>query len=130
VRNAPGIFGQLIGDQFIATAQRPDGSLTAPDHPAKRGEQVVLMGTGFGANQRATLDGFPAAENPPNPLLTTAQVLTGDSVYAVDFAGAAPGMVGVTLLRFTVPAGWSPGTVEVRVRQGEIESNKVLLPVE
>lgn len=130
VRNAPGIFGQLIGEQFVATAQRPDGSLAAPDKPAKRGEQVILMGTGFGAYQRGILDGFPAVENPPNPLKDMPQILAGESVYSPDFAGAAPGLVGVTFLRFTVPADWAAGMVELRVRQGEVESNKVLLPVE
>jgi len=130
VRNAPGIFGQMIGEQFVATAQRPDGSLAAPDRPAQRGEQIVLMGTGFGAYQRGILDGFPAVENQPNPLRTLPQIVAGDQAYTVDFAGAAPGLVGVTIIRFTVPASWTPGTVELRVRQGEVESNRVLLPVE
>ena len=130
VRHAPGLFGQQIGDQFVATAQRPDGTLAAPDRPAKRGEQVVLMGTGFGPNQRPVLDGFPAAETPANPLRTQPEIVVGDTVYAPDFAGAAPGLVGVTVLRFTVPAEWSAGTVELRVRQAGVESNKVLLPVE
>ena len=130
VRNAPGIFGQLIGEQFVATALRPDGSLAAPDKAARRGEQIVLMGTGFGAYQRGVLDGFPAADNPPNPLRTIPQILVGDAVYAPDFAGAAPGLVGVTMIRFTIPAEWNAGMVELRARQGEVESNKVLLPVE
>ncbi|MBI2687003.1 MAG: hypothetical protein HYX27_11860 [Acidobacteria bacterium] len=130
VRNAPGVFGQLIGEQFVATAQRPDGSLAAPDKPAKRGEQVVLMGTGFGALQRFVLDGFPAAESPPNPLRTPAQIVLGDAEFNPDFAGAAPGLVGVTLIRFTIPADWPTGPVEVRVRQAGVESNKVVLPVE
>jgi uncharacterized protein (TIGR03437 family) len=130
VRNAPGIFGQLIGEQFVATAQRPDGSLAAPDKPARRGEQVVLMGTGFGAYERGSVDGFPAADNPPNPVRTMPQVIAGDAVYTPDFAGAAPGLVGVTLIRFTVPADWSAGMVELRVRQADVESNKFLLPVE
>jgi uncharacterized protein (TIGR03437 family) len=130
VRHAPGLFGQQIGDQFVATAQRPDGSLAAPDRPARRGEQVVLMGTGFGPGQRMALDGFPAPETPPNPLRTQPEILVGDTVYRPDFAGAAPGLAGVTLLRFTVPADWSAGTVEMRVRQAGVESNRVLLPVE
>ena len=130
VRNAPGIFGQLIGEQFVATALRPDGSLAAPDKAARRGEQIVLMGTGFGAYQRGVLDGFPAADNPPNPLRTIPQILVGDTVYTPDFAGAAPGLVGVTMIRFTIPAEWNTGMVELRARQGEVESNKVLLPVE
>jgi len=130
VRNAPGIFGQLIGERFVATALRPDGSLAAPDKAAKRGEQIVLMGTGFGAYQRGVLDGFPAGENPPNPLRTLPQILVGDVVYAPDFAGAAPGLVGVTMIRFTIPAEWNAGMVELRARQDEVESNKVQLPVE
>jgi len=130
VRNAPGIFGQLIGDQFVATVQRPDGTLAAPDKPAKRGEQVIFMGTGFGAYQRGTVDGFPAFENPPNPLKDTPQILAGAGAYAPDFAGAAPGLVGVTLIRFTIPADFATGLVEVRLRQGEVESNKAVLPVE
>ena len=69
-------------------------------------------------------------ENPPNPLRTLPQIVAGDQAYTVDFAGAAPGLVGVTIIRFTVPASWTPGTVELRVRQGEVESNRVLLPVE
>ena len=130
VRNAPGVFGQLIGEQFIAAAQRPDGSLSAPDNPARRGEQIVLMGTGFGAYQRGSLDGFPTLANPPNPLQTMPRICVGDAEYTPDFAGAAPGLVGVALIRFTVPADWNPGVVELRVCQGAVESNKVLLPVE
>ncbi len=129
VRHAPGVFGQLVGDQFVAAAQRPDGTLAAPDKPAKRGEQVVLMGTGFGPYQRFALDGFPAPENPPNPLRTTPEIVVGDTVYTPDFAGAAPGMSGVSVIRFTIPAEWS-GMVEIRVRQAGVESNKALLPVE
>ncbi|MFN0102352.1 MAG: InlB B-repeat-containing protein [Bryobacteraceae bacterium] len=130
VRHAPGIFGQLIGERFVATVQRPDGSLAAPDRPAKRGEQVMLMGTGFGAYQRGILDGFPAADNPPNPLGTKPEILVGDLVYTPDFAGAAPGLAGITVIRFTVPAEWNAGTVELRIRQAGVESNNVLLPVE
>ena len=103
---------------------------TTADKPARRGEQVVLMGTGFGPYQRPLLDGFPAADNPPNPVRTTTEILVGDTVYTPDFAGAAPGLVGVTLVRFTVPADWTPGTVELRVRQAGVESNRAILPVE
>lgn len=130
VRNAPGLFGQLIGEQFVATAQRPDGSLAAPDKPAKRGEQVVLMGTGFGPYQRPVVDGFPATDNPANPLRTPTEIVVGETVYTPDFAGAAPGLVGVTVIRFTIPADWQPGSIELMVRQAGAESNKVLLPVE
>jgi uncharacterized protein (TIGR03437 family) len=130
VRHAPGVFGQQIGDQFVAAAQRPDGTLATPDAPAKRGEQVVLMGTGFGPYQRPALDGFPAPDNPANPLRTAPEILVGDTVYAPDFAGAAPGMSGVALLRFTIPPDWPAGKIELRVRQAGVESNTVILPVE
>jgi len=51
-------------------------------------------------------------------------------VYAPDFAGAAPGLVGVTVIRFTIPADWPAGAVELRVRQGGVESNRAILAVE
>lgn len=130
IRNAPGIFGQFIGEQNVATAQRPNGALATIEKPAKRGEQIVLMGTGFGGYQRAVLDGFPTAENPPNPLRALPEIVAGDAVYQADFAGAAPGLVGVTMVRFTIPAEWNTGTVEIFLRQAGVESNKVLLPVE
>jgi len=130
VRNAPGIFGQLIGEQFVAAAQRPDGTLAVPERPAKRGEQLVFMGTGFGAYQRTVVDGFPVAENPPNPVRMPAEILIGDGVYQADFVGAAPGMVGVTLIRFTVPADFPAGPIEFRFRQGNVESNRAILPLE
>ncbi len=130
-RHAPGIFGQLIEEKFIAAVQRPDGSLASPDHPAKRGETVTFMGTGFGAYQRPLLDGFPAPQNPPNPLAVQPQVVVGENApLKVEFAGAAPGMVGVTIIRFQIPEDWPAGLIELRMRQGDVETNTVVLPVE
>jgi uncharacterized protein (TIGR03437 family) len=130
VRHAPGIFGQLIEDKFVAAVQRPDGSLASPDKPAKRGETVTFMGTGFGAYQRPVLDGFPAPQNPPNPLALQPEVVIGETVLGVEFAGAAPGMAGVSIIRFRIPEDGPSGMVELRMRQGEAETNTVLLPVE
>jgi uncharacterized protein (TIGR03437 family) len=131
VRHAPGIFGQTIDERFILTALRPDGSVATPEKPARRGEQITFLGTGFGPYQRPLVDGFPAPEPASNPLAESPVILVGDTVYRPDFAGAAPGMVGVALIRFTIPADWPAAAfVELRVRQGGIESNPVLLPLE
>ncbi len=75
-------------------------------------------------------DGFPAPASPANPVRSTVEILAGDTILRPDFAGAAPGMTGVIAVRFTIPADWPSGAVELRVRQDGVESNKVILPVE
>ncbi|MBM3768194.1 MAG: hypothetical protein FJW32_22650 [Acidobacteria bacterium] len=130
VRTAPGLFGVMIGEQVIVTAQRPDGSIASPDKPARKGEQVTLLGTGFGATTLPVFDGFPAPLSPANPVRTAVEILTGESVLRPDFAGVATGLTGVNAIRFTIPADWPSGAVELRVRQDGAENNKVILPVE
>ena len=129
-RLAPGLFGVTVGEQLIATAQRPDGSIASPDKPARKGEQVTLLGTGFGATTLPSFDGFPAPVSPANPVRSAVEILAGDTVLRPDFAGVAPAMTGVNAIRFTIPASWPSGAVELRVRQDGVESNKVILPVE
>lgn len=127
---APGIFVNYIEDRFYSMAVRPDGSAATPETPAKRGEQITLLGTGFGPYQRAILDGFPAGENPPNPVRLRPQILAGDAVLEVDSAVATPGIPGVVSIRFTVPSEWPAGAVELRIRQGEAESNKFFVAIQ
>lgn len=129
VPRAPGVFGQQVEDKFHATAQRPDGSVVSAENPAVRGEKLVLMGTGFGAYERPVIDGFPVPATPPNPVATKAEIVSGDKRYDVEFAGAAPGMSGVTLVRFVVPEEWPEGLATMRIRQGDVESNSFVLPV-
>ena len=131
VRSAPGVFGETIGEQFIVTAQREDGSLASPDRPARRGEKVTLLGTGFGPYQRSMLDGFAVPDNPPNPLRDIVEIVAGGAVVIPEFAGAAPGTAGLSAVRFTVPPDWPAGqAMDLRVRVNGKESNSAILPLD
>jgi phosphoribosylamine-glycine ligase len=39
-------------------------------------------------------------------------------------------MVGVTIIRFQIPEDWPAGLIELRMRQGDVETNTVVLPLE
>jgi uncharacterized protein (TIGR03437 family) len=130
-RNAPGLFGSLVDNRVIASAMREDGSIVSTARPARRGERLTLLGTGLGPYARPIFDGFVIPAAPPNALADRADILYLDTVLAPEFAGAAPGFVGLAAVRFTVPESWPQATaVELRVRVNGVSSNSVWLPLE
>jgi uncharacterized protein (TIGR03437 family) len=110
VATAPGIFalgqsGQGQGAILIGgTAQVADER-----RPARPGEIVEIYGTGFG---------------------TSAVVSIGGVAAEVLYAGAAPGLVGVSQANARVPAGTAPGSrVSVVIRAAGRPSNAVTMAV-
>jgi uncharacterized protein (TIGR03437 family) len=63
------------------------------------------------------------------PLADKVEVLLGDRLIDPSFAGAAPGYVGLTAIRFTLPADLPTGALELKTRINARTSNTVLLPV-
>ncbi|MDX2150700.1 MAG: hypothetical protein SFV54_08190 [Bryobacteraceae bacterium] len=129
--NAPGVFLRPVGDQPFVMATRQGDAPVTPEAPARRGELITLYGTGFGPYERPVLDGFPTPGSPAYPLVDKVEVVLGDQVWSPEWAGAAPGMVGVVAARLRVPEdapGGSPLELVVRVN-GRV-SNRFLLPVE
>jgi uncharacterized protein (TIGR03437 family) len=130
-RNAPGLFYQQIASQAYLIAQHEDGSLVTAQHPARRGERITALGTGFGPYQVQPLDGFAVPNSEIYKLADAAEVVFGDQVIQPEFAGATPGRVGVTAIRFGVAAPLPQGaTVEIKARVNGHDSNTVLLPLE
>jgi uncharacterized protein (TIGR03437 family) len=129
IRNAPGLFTQTIDGQTYAMAYHADGSPVNGDSPAKAGETVSLLGTGFGPYTGFILDGF----FPPTPapaLADSLTISTADQTPATVWAGAAPGYSGVALVKFKVPDGMAGGTaVSVTVSVNGNSSNTVMLPL-
>lgn len=130
-RNAPGLFSQQISGQAYAIATHEDGSLVTPRSPARHGELVTALGTGFGPYQPQPPDGFAVPASPEFPLADHAELIFQDQTILPVFAGAAPHKVGVTAIRFRIteplPAG---ATVEIKARVNGQDSNTVLLPLE
>ncbi len=133
VRNAPGLFRAPDAPEEtpLALALHDDGQAVTLDHPAKVGETITILGTGFGPVDPQPLDGFAVPADPPAPLNDGLELLVGGEVRPQEWAGAAPGMVGYSLVKVKIDATMGQAqNLDVRVRVNGRESNAVLLPVE
>ena len=130
-RNAPGLFAQQISGRPYWVAMHADGSLVTPKSPARRGETVTALGTGFGPFHPQPPDGFAVPTSRTFPLADPAEIEFSGKVVKPDFTGAAPGRVGITEVRFHITDPFpTNATVEIKVRVNGHESNAVLLALE
>jgi uncharacterized protein (TIGR03437 family) len=93
----PEIFGTW--DQVCVYDEH--GAANDPEHPAARGSVIVAYGTGQGLVQPALSTGEPGDSGPLNRAVVTAKI--GDVAAPVEFAGLAPGFVGLLQLNIKVP---------------------------
>lgn len=131
VRNSPGIFSQRIADRDFAIALRPDGSLVTTANPARRGERIRILGTGFGPFRNQIVEGFPIPAAPRNPLVDSVDVLLGDAVLAPAEVYATPGEFGMVTMELQIDERFpASATPEIQVRINGRRSNRVLLPLQ
>ena len=131
VRDAPGLFQQVVNNQPFAVVLHEDGSLVTSDSPARHGELLSLYGTGLGPTAPTRPEGFAVPALPPYALLDAATVLVGDATIAPENAFAAPGRVGIDIVQFRLSEGGPTGVnAALHVTLGDADSNQVLLPVE
>jgi uncharacterized protein (TIGR03437 family) len=129
-RNAPGLFSILTGGVQYSTAIHEDGTPLTADSPAKRGEMLTVLGTGFGPFTARTIDGF-FPFNPPPALADPVQVYLGDVAVTPAWSGAASGYAGLVATRFRITDDVPGSTnVELRVTVNGRSSNTVMLPVQ
>jgi uncharacterized protein (TIGR03437 family) len=115
---APGIFStDLNGLKWALLFHSEDFSLVTPDNPAHRDKVLILYATGLGAVKPAVPAGQAGATNPLSVICTDVNacssllsVQIGFSFYDVQFAGLAPGFVGVYQLNINVPGDRDQGT--------------------
>jgi uncharacterized protein (TIGR03437 family) len=130
-RNAPGLFVHLIDSLLYAAALHEDGTLILPSSPARRGELITLLGTGFGPYWGSPTYGFAIPRDALFPLLDAVELLAGDLKLTPEWAGAAPGYIGVTAIRLRISQQMElPGPLQLRARVNGRESNTILLPLE
>jgi len=132
-RNAPGLFRapEATAEIPLARALHQDGQPVTVENPARVGETISLLGTGFGPVDPTPLDGFAVPSSPPAPLKDMPELMIGGEVRPHSWCGAAPDRVGYSLLRFKVDATMGQSqNLDVRVRINGRESNAVLLPVQ
>ena len=134
VVRAPGLFSQPVDEQPFALARHEDGSPVTVASPARKGEVVTLVGTGFGPYLVASPEGFALPPGPGFGVSADVSLKLGDLQTEILFAGGLPGQVGLDQVRFRVPDTFPEGAAgdnfRLTVRMDDRNSNVVILPVE
>ena len=137
VEGAPAIFTVDTSGEGQAIALNSDYTLNGPANPAKRGDYIILYGTGAGS-QFVGPNGQPVVirdgdASPQNPLAVTAStpmVTIDDKAAAVYFSGLAPAFVGLWQLNVQVPPNASSGeAVGLNLSLGNQPANGVTIAV-
>jgi uncharacterized protein (TIGR03437 family) len=130
-RNAPGIYANLSTDgTAYVVAFHADGTNVSTASPAAQGEQISILGTGFGPYVSPVIDGFYPF-GPAPALADPVDVLAADQVLQPDWVGAATGQTGMVSLKLTIPNTLPTATnVDLQVRINGVLSNTVQLPLQ
>ncbi len=104
---AAGIFTVNQAGTQDAIVVHSDGvTLVTPQNPARINEVVVLYVTGLGVLNPALGTGALAAAN---TAVTPVNLLFGTTPATLDYAGAAPGFVGLNQINARIPSGAQTG---------------------
>ncbi len=104
--------------------QHADGSYVTSSHPANPGEVIVIYLAGLGATNPAVPSGHAAPTSEPLARVVNTATVTIDSQNAtVQFAGLAPGFVGLYQIDVQVPANARTGLLPLVVSQSGVAGN-------
>ena len=124
---APGIFTTGTGAPVILN--NSTGRLVSPQEPAKRGDTLIIYATGLGAVAPTVAAGSPAPLDQLSLVTTPVTVVIGGVEATPQFAGLAPGFVGLYQINVAVPGGVSSGSQTLRLSQGGVLSNAVQISI-
>jgi uncharacterized protein (TIGR03437 family) len=117
---APGIF--LIGNPPVGAITNQNFNLVGPSTPLPRGQTLVIFATGLGA---VTQSGQLARTN------AAVNVLLNGTELPADFAGLAPGFIGLYQVNVTIPTSMPPGLgVPLTLKVEGQQSNSVLVAIQ
>ena len=134
---APGIFTVLDDQGAILNGADNPPTVAAPEgtfpgsHPARPGDVVVIYASGMGPVTPSLPSGIGSGANGTAiPLLNIAPTVTiGGQTAAIQFAGLAPGFVGLYQLNVVVPSGISTGSavpVVITTGQGQTSNTATM----
>lgn len=119
-----------LDDGHTIAQHGADSSYVTANSPAKPGEVVVIYLTGMGATNPSVKSGQPAPTSEPLARVTVPATVSLDGQAAtVQYAGLAPGFVGLYQVNFQVPKNAATGDLTLVVTQNKISSNATRLPV-
>jgi len=124
---APGIFTTGTGAPVILN--NSTGRLVTAQEPAKRGDVLIIYATGLGAVAPSVAAGSPAPLDQLSLVTTPVTVVIGAVEATPQFAGLAPGFVGLYQINVAVPGGVSSGSQTLRLSQGGVLSNAVQISI-
>jgi uncharacterized protein (TIGR03437 family) len=111
-------------------AQHADYSYVTAASPAKPGEVVIIYLAGLGATSPAVASGQAAPTAEPLARVVNTPVVTVDGQSAaVEFAGLAPGFVGLYQIDLQVPASARSGSLPLVITQNGVAGNTTNLIV-
>ena len=102
-------FGSFYAMAFHAGTSTPADQ----GHPAAMGETLEMYGLGLGAVTPQVNAGTLAPSSPPARAIVTPRVRIGNQDATVNFAGLAPGMIGIYQVNAIVPSGLKSGSQPV-----------------
>jgi uncharacterized protein (TIGR03437 family) len=129
-RERPGIFTIRQDGTGQGAILNQDSSPNSAANPADRGSVIQIFATGLGITNPPVPSGQPSPGSPPALVTAAIEARIGGQPAAVQFAGLAPGFVGLYQVNVVVPTGIEPGTeVELRLTQNGVPSNSVTVAV-
>ena len=120
----PGIFTVESGGGGQARAinqdgtQNGDGSITGSDKAAPKGSVIQLFASGLGAVNPAIPAGTVAPTSPLSTVVAPVIATIGGVPATVTYAGAAPGLVGLSQVNVMVPASAPSGAARLVISVG------------
>jgi uncharacterized protein (TIGR03437 family) len=129
-RNAPGLFWKAEGEFVYAEAYHEDGKPVTPRDPARKGELIRILGTGFGPLTPLPVEGFPLPGDPVYRVNDPAQLLLDGRPFPVESVVGAAGRHGLVWLRVRITDAMPAGLMaNLAVRVNGIDSQPVALPL-
>ena len=123
---APAIFTLSVNGKPLGAVIHQDGTLVSERAPASGGEWLSVFLTGLGKTSPPIATGEAAPMSPLSTALAHVQVFAGGAQCETNFAGLAPGLVGVNQVNFRVPSGLT-GATSAQVTANGAASNTVPL---
>jgi len=124
--NAPSVFRATVdglGSDVATIVRGLNSELVTPSNPVHKNDSLVIYLTGLGITSPASQDGTPGALDPLANAIVLPQVTLGGSNLALEFAGMAPGEVGVYQINVKVPSSVQSGlSIPLTISQGGVDT--------